>query len=100
MYGYMAKPMKDKNISIPENMLSKLLTPSEVRMLKNRWKILGLLEKGLSIRGIAAEAEVGTDTVVRTIRMVEQNESLRRYDKQGYKSKIKTSTPWIFGKGN
>ena len=60
-------------------------------MLKNRWQIINLLEKGLTIREIAEQAKVGTDTVMRVSKMKEGGiiKTL----------KIQTSTPWIFGKG-
>lgn len=91
----MSKPKNDSKIQIPDEVLRKLLTLSEIRMLKNRWQIIKLLEEGLSIRKIAAELKVGTDTVVRTIRMVERNNIINKRNK-----KIKTTTPWIFGKSN
>lgn len=86
----MSKPKVDKNIQIPESILKNLLTSSEWRMLKNRYQIMNLLEEGLSIRKIAEKVKVGTDTVVRVARMVEKLPH----------PKIKTSTPWIFGKTN
>ncbi len=94
----MAKPLKDKNISIPDNVLAKLLTPSEIRMLKNRWQIIQHLKEGLSIRKVAEKASVGTDTVVRVARMMEKAELKKII---GSKTKIlKSSTPWIFGKSH
>lgn len=90
----MSKPTLEKNIAIPDNILRELLTASEIRMLKNRWQILNFLGEGLSIRKIAEKVEVGTDTVVRVARMSEKA-NLKIYDK---KSKIKSQTPWIFGK--
>ena len=92
----MSKPKKDSNIQIPNDILKELLTSSEIRMLKNRWQVINLLEDGLSIRKIAAQVKVGTDTVVRTIRMVEKNNILNKTKIK----KIKTSTPWIFGKND
>ena len=94
----MTKPVKDKSVSIPNEILKDLLTSSEIRMLKNRWQIINLLENGLSIRKIASLVKVGTDTVVRTIRMVEKNNILSSLKKET--KKIKSSTPWIFGKSN
>ena len=94
----MSKPIKDKSVSIPNEILKDLLTSSEIRMLKNRWQIINLLENGLSIRKIASQVKVGTDTVVRTIRMVEKNNILSILQKKS--KKIKSSTPWIFGKSN
>lgn len=93
----MSKPKQDSNIQIPVDVLTKLLTPSEWRMLKNRYQIMNLLEDGLSIRKIAERIKVGTDTVVRTIRMVERNNTLSKPRKE---KKIKTQTPWIFGKSD
>lgn len=92
----MSKPRKDTNIQIPSDILEDLLTPSEIRMLKNRWQIINLLKEGLSIRKIAAEVKVGTDTVVRTIRVVEKKNILEKNRPR----KIKSSTPWIFGKSD
>lgn len=91
----MSKPIRDVKINIPDEILKDLLTSSEIRMLKNRWKIIQLLEDGIAIRRIASEVKVGTDTVVRVIRMVEKNNLLS--SKNNLK-KIKSSTPWIFGK--
>lgn len=93
----MSKPKIEKNIQIPTNILKELLTSSEIRMLKNRWQIINLLKEGLSIRKIASQVKVGTDTVVRTIRMVEGNNILRSPTKNRQKE-IKSLTPWIFGK--
>lgn len=87
----MSKPRQDKNIQMPVDFLKDLLTPSEWRMLKNRFQIMNLLEKGLSIRKVAEKVGVGTDTVVRVARMVERHPKVR---------KIKTPTPWIFGKSS
>ncbi|MBI4036377.1 hypothetical protein HY386_00675 [Candidatus Daviesbacteria bacterium] len=99
----MSKPKLDeqsshaKNIKIPLEVLNELLTPSEARMLKNRWQILKLLEDGLSIRQVAKEAKVGTDTVVRVARMSDKN-SLRKALDKNRELNIKPKTPWIFGK--
>ena len=87
----MSKPTSDKNIQIPTDVLKDLLTSSEWRMLKNRFQIVNLLEEGLSIRKIAEKVKVGTDTVVRVARMIEKHPKVRR---------IKSSTPWIFGKSD
>lgn len=92
----MSKPLKDKIIEIPDNVLKDLLTASEIRMLNNRWQIIQLLEEGFSIRRIAEKVEVGTDTVVRAARMIESRSSLGS-DKR---KKIKNSTSWVFGKSN
>ena len=89
----MSKPQEDSYISVPDNLIKDLLTPSEVRMLKHRYSIIKLLESGLSIRAIAAQIGVGTDTVVRVARMIERKDVTGLVPK-----KIKTNTPWIFGK--
>lgn len=87
----MSKSRKEKNIQIPREIIKELLTPSEIRMLKNRWQIMNLLQEGLSIRKIAERIKVGTDTVVRVARMIEIHPKTK---------KIKTQTPWIFGKSD
>lgn len=97
----MSKPLIDKNISVPDNIFKKLLTRSEVRMLKNRWQILNLLEEGLSIRKVAERVGVGTDTVVRVSKMMESGELknvVGRVKRGGRLTRVKTS--WIFGKSN
>lgn len=72
----MSKPLDEKDVVVPIEVLSKLLTSSEMRMIQNRWEILNLLLDGLSIRNVAEKAHVGTDTVMRTSKMLE-NEDLR-----------------------
>lgn len=84
-------------MNVPDEILRELLTPSEWRMVKQRLLIINLLEEGLSIRKVAAQAKVGTDTVVRVARMVEKK-NLRKLLNQKAERKIKTNTPWIFGK--
>lgn len=99
MNPYMSKPTVAKDINIPDHILRQLLTPSELRMLKNRWQIVNRLEEGLPIRKIAEEVKVGSDTVVRVSKMM-QSETLQKVldkEKRGLR-KIKTATPWIFGK--
>ncbi|KKS71148.1 hypothetical protein A3E45_01330 [Candidatus Daviesbacteria bacterium RIFCSPHIGHO2_12_FULL_43_11] len=93
----MSKPQAERVVNVPDELLKELLTPSEWRMVKQRFLIINLLEEGLSIRKIAAQAKVGTDTVVRVARMVEKK-SLRKLLNQKAERKIKTNTPWIFGK--
>ena len=95
----MAKPKIDRDIHIPDSVLRPLLTPSELRMLKNRWQIVQLLEEGLTIRKIAETVKVGTDTVVRVAKMLEKV-SFRKALGQPKRvnRKIKTKIPWIFGK--
>ena len=101
----MPKPLTEKKIQIPDDILKKLLTKSEIRMLKNRFMISNLLEEGLSIRKIAEKVKVGTDTVVRTIRLIDKiglkNKSApKRKMNKFVPPALKSSTPWIFGKSN
>lgn len=91
----MSKPQEEKIIQIPDHILRQLLTPSEIRMLKNRWQVIQLLEEGLSIRQIAEKVKVGTDTVVRVSRMLEGKSLQKLLDKE---KKENNKTPWIFGK--
>jgi Trp operon repressor len=100
MYLYMSKPTEDKFITMPLEIISKMLTPSEMRMLQNRWEILNLLIDGLSIRNVAKEVHVGTDTVMRTSRMLE-NEDLRNALVQLRRDpEIRqiSQNPWVIGK--
>lgn len=90
----MSKPSADRSVQVPNELVKDLLTDSEWRMVKQRVLIINLLEEGLTIRKIAEKARVGTDTVVRVARMAEKK-GLRKIK---VKSKIKSSTPWIFGK--
>lgn len=93
----MPKPKIEKKIQVPNEVILELLTPSEIRMLKNRWQIVNFLKDGLSIRSIAKEVKVGTDTVVRVAKMTGRKD-LRVHLKK--ELPFKTSTPWIFGKTN
>lgn len=45
--------------------MEDLLTSSESRMLRRRWHVARLLKRGGSVREVAYNAKVGTDTVVR-----------------------------------
>lgn len=93
----MSKPQTERVVSVPDEIIKDLLTPSEWRMVKQRLLIINLLDEGLSIRKVASQAKVGTDTVVRVARMAEKK-SLRKIIHQKNERKFKTSTPWIFGK--
>lgn len=55
-----------------KNLLKDLLTSAEIRMINNRWHIARLLDSGLSIREIAIQAKVGTDTVERVARKLQE----------------------------
>ncbi len=95
----MSKPKNEKNIEIPDRMLKYLLTSSESRMLKNRWQIIQLLKEGLPIRKIATQVRVGTDTVVRVAKILEKSTLRNLLDKDRKQGKkIRSNTPWIFGK--
>ncbi len=89
----MSKPRIDRNIDIPDFLIKDLLTPSEKRMVKQRLLIIRLLEEGLSIRGIAEQARVGTDTVVRVSRMLEANPKIREY----LRKPQNLASKWVFG---
>lgn len=92
----MSKPKIESEIQIPDELLKELLTSSEMRMLKNRYQIIKLLSKGLSIRAVAQRARVGTDTVVRVSKMVSK-EKLDKLFKREEVSPGESST-YIFGK--
>lgn len=94
----MSKPTEDKKIQIPSLILKELLTPSEMRMLKNRYLIINYLQEGLSIRQISQKVKVGTDTVVRVARMMEKITLKGAYLKDKLESSSKTS--WVFGKSD
>ena len=101
----MSKPKTSSNVNIPDEIIKQLLTAAEFRMLKNRWQILNYLEEGLSIRKIASKAKVGTDTVVRVARMAEKGDLRKKISKafpriSKASLRVKTSTPWIFGKSD
>ncbi|MBI2011977.1 hypothetical protein HYS91_04370 [Candidatus Daviesbacteria bacterium] len=91
----MTKPKEDKKFTVPESIIKNLLTPSEIRMVKNRYFIIQLLSEGLSIRSVAKKAKVGTDTVVRVARLMEKSNL-----KKNIVVKKTSKTSWVFGKGN
>lgn len=95
----MSKPCLDRSINVPDDLIKKLLTDSEWRMIKQRLHIINLLDEGLSVRKIAERAKVGSDTVVRVTRMAERRNLRKALGGKNLK-KIKTSTPWIFGKSD
>jgi len=94
-----SKPKTSKDIQIPDQILQELLTPSEWKMLKNRWQIIQHLEDGLSIRKVAEAVKVGTDTVVRVSRMLERSNLHQLLNKDRNKVRF-IKTPWIFGKND
>jgi len=92
-------------------LFSQILTQSEILMIKNRIKIGKLLLSGNSVRNIAHEVGVGTDTVVRVSKMVKNPNftkilSLFEIEKtpKAPKSKLKipkqkkASNVWVFGR--
>lgn len=91
----MTKPKNEHTVNVPDELLRKLLTDSEWRMVKQRFLIVNVLNEGMTIRQIAEKIKVGTDTVVRVARMAEKG-NLRKI----LKTAKKTKTPWIFGKAD
>lgn len=92
--------------------LDDLLTSSEIRMIKRRWHIANLLDEGKSVREVAAEAGVGTDTVERIAKRLEEGkgglaralEAVRSRRAQARKSLEKSEKEeivlpksWVFG---
>ncbi len=99
-----------------KSFLIDLLTESELRMIAHRWYVARLLSQGLSVRQAAVKAGVGTDTVMRMARRIENGTGgLRKAllraegrDKKIIKSEVIGSKPvsslkysskgiWIFG---
>jgi uncharacterized protein YerC len=95
MNPYMSKPKLDRKIEVPLELVKELLTPSELRMVKQRLLIINLLDQGLSVRAIADQAGVGTDTVVRISRKYESSALLKDFMK---KPEATNSSTWVFGK--
>lgn len=95
LYPYMSKPKTTHQIEVPVELIKELLTDSEWRMVKQRLLVIQLLEEGLSIRKVAEEAKVGTDTVVRMIRKLESSATLRESFRSIQQSS--TQSKWIFG---
>ena len=83
---------------IPPELLEELLTDSEVRMVKQRLMIIRLIDEGHTIRAIAQQVGVGTDTVVRMARKLESNPSLRESFRKH--PIAESSSKWVFGKSN
>lgn len=98
-----------------KDLFSDILTPAEIRMVSRRWHIARLLNEGRSIREAAAEAKVGTDTVVRISKKLQQGTgALQKVIKDSQKrwhakvkevQKVEKSKPnvkktvnkWVFG---
>jgi Trp operon repressor len=92
----MSKPKKEETIEVPNTIVAELLTDSEIRMIKQRYKIIQLLARGLSIREISKEVEVGTDTVVRVSKKLRDSAQLQKVFEQFKTPEVSTSK-WIFG---
>ena len=92
----MSKPQEEHFVEIPQELLEELLTPSEMRMVKQRIKILRLISQGQTIRAIAEQVGVGTDTVVRMARKLEGNPKLQQEFKK-FNLTGKQSSKWVFG---
>jgi len=100
-----------------KNLLKDLLTTAEIRMIANRWHIARLLDSGLSVREVAAQAKVGTDTVERVSRRLQEGtgglqkaiEMTRELWQEKLTAKKKSETKksvvkksidrWVFGAG-
>jgi len=92
--------------------LEDLLTSSEIRMIKRRWYVANLLDEGKSVRQVAAEAGVGTDTVERIAKRIEEGKGglakalelvrgrrvqARKRLEKGNTEEIVFPKPWAFG---
>lgn len=91
----MSKPKQEKDVDIPKELLDKLLTESEIKMIKQRFLVMKSLSKGLSIRAVANRVRVGTDTVVRISKMLNASPDLKDFFKET--SKTNSTSKWIFG---
>jgi Trp operon repressor len=89
----MSKPKKDLSSDIPAELIKELLTESENLMIAQRFEIVKLLKRDLSVRAIASKIGVGTDTVTRVSRMLKSSDNLNNYFKRVEVSPSK----WIFG---
>lgn len=98
LYPYMSKPSIDRVVNVPDEMIRKLLTDSEIRMVKQRLLIINLLDEGLSIRQVAEKAKVGTDTVVRVARMAQKHSLRKNPHSRRTMKKVPGKTAWIFGR--
>lgn len=88
----MSKTKNEQRIEIPDEIIKELLTESEIKMVKQRLYIIKLLAKGYSIRKVARDAGVGTDTVVRISQKFKKSDILKNL----YSVK-ELGSKWIFG---
>lgn len=92
--------------------LKDMLTSSELRMIKKRWQIANLLSSGKSVRQTASIAGVGTDTVVRISKKINEGsgglkkallrsqirpENKTKINAEAYLEREKKSARWVFG---
>lgn len=89
----MTKPKKEVEVYVPQDLIKELLTKSEWRMVKQRLLIIKLLEEGLSVRTVASQIGVGTDTVIRVSRKLENSTILRR----AFEKFSASGSRWIIG---
>lgn len=95
MNPYMTKPKISHPINVPSELIKDLLTNSEWRMVQQRLLIIQLLKQGLSIRAVALRAKVGTDTVVRMSRKLENSPLLKKTSQK--LNQAFDSSKWVFG---
>ena len=92
----MSKPKEERQVHIPPELLEELLTDSEKRMVKQRLMVIRMIDEGHTIRSIAEQVGVGTDTVVRMARKLENNPALRESFRKHHVSD--SASKWVFGK--
>lgn len=92
----MSKPQDDRSVKIPTDLIEELLTDSEIRMVKQRLMILRLLSEGHTVRAIAEQVGVGTDTVIRMARKIEANPALKLAFKK-HSGQKNSASKWVFG---
>lgn len=95
----MAKPKSSSLEQVPESILFELLTESEIRMVRNRWRVVMLLTQGMSIRRVADLVKVGTDTVVRMSKLLRHNKKIKDFIENEDPQYLKNSeaSKWVFG---
>lgn len=91
----MSKPKNNLKDDVPENLIKDLLTESELRMVGQRFQIIQLLERSLSIRAVAQRVKVGTDTVLRMSVKLKSSKNLQKYFDQ--KLDNPSVSKWVFG---
>lgn len=89
----MSEFKKELATQIPERLIWNLLTESEIKFVKQRYLIIRLRQQNLSIRAIAKKLGVGTDTVVRVLKIAKKNRVLPPTSV----TELKASSKWVFG---